>query len=314
MSEKIVYFYKVELKKTKDHSIVPIEELKTILDEIFTKHQNNNAIVLTHKNDVTTEPIVMDIKDNKEDYLFVKLNRKRLNHGLQKRNYSDLSTDDILAPDEILNKGVETSTYCVYGYKHGILSIVSVKGAPPHTTLTRLFELYNKDYFLEFISVPNQDLISELIHGKAPTINKVMIEIPNPRAQILESIFNFSEADLIKSVQENTRCVTLEVKPSSHEALSHDPKTIERFIEALKRCKGEYNKVVLSAKCDASHRQMSYDLYEEYFKYPINIAETHREDGRIVEYDRKTIESKYKQNMMNIYDCYKSVILMVCDR
>ena len=46
-------------------------------------------------------------------YLFARLNRKRPNNSMQKRNYNTYETADVLPPDEIGNNGVEWFTYCI---------------------------------------------------------------------------------------------------------------------------------------------------------------------------------------------------------
>lgn len=312
MSTKMVYFYKVELHDTTNNTELQINQLKQLLKNVFDSNMQNNAIFLTRRDD--TEPMVLDILEDTDEYLFARLNRKRLNNSLQIRQYSDLSTNDVLPPDEIDDKGVELFTYCIYGYKHGILSVAKSNGAPDGKALTRIFQLYDNRYYLDLINVPNQDLIERLINGNSPEINRISIDVPTPDAQILESIFKWNDHEIIDTIRRNTFSLVFDVKPQSHGALNQDPNLIQRMIEAFRTNRQQYKKVVLSGKPDSATRQMNYDLFEEYFKYQISVPEFHQEDGRKVENDKEVVKAKYRLEMMNVYNEYKISILAVCNR
>ena len=58
---------------------------------------------------------------------------------MQKRNYRTYEISDVLQPDEIAQSGVESFTYCILGYSHGILSMVNSKGAPAVSVLSHIF-------------------------------------------------------------------------------------------------------------------------------------------------------------------------------
>lgn len=312
MSNRMVYFYKVELHALEHDAELPIGRLQGLFQDIFSKNVKNNAIFLTRPNDA--EPMVLDILENNDEYLFARLSRKRLNNSLQIRKYSDLSTNDVLPPDEIYDKGVELFTYCIYGYRHGILSVAKASGAPDEKAFRRILQLYHNAYYVDLVNVPNQDLIQRLMEGTSPEINHISIEIPTPDAQILEKVFNFSDTEIINSVARNTMSVVFEVKPQPRGALNQDPKLIKRIITALQNNRQKYNKVVFSGKRDASSRQMSYDLFEEFFKYQISVPEFRQEDGRKVEIDKEEVRARYRLEMMKIYDDYKPTILNVCNR
>ena len=78
--------------------------------------------------------------------------------------------------------------------------------------------------------------------------------------------------------------------------------------------RNRYRSVVLSGKTTTGERQRQYDLYEEYFKYPISVSEYRQENGQKIEREKAEILRDYRLNMMNVYNEYKDIILAVSNR
>lgn len=311
MSTKNVYFYKVSLFSSNPSMEHSIGELKALFDHIFTTNVLNHAIALS-QDDI--EPMTLDIIDNNDEYLFARLSKKRPNNTLQKRDYDTLAIDDVLAADELGNKGIEMFTYCILGYKHGVLSIANSKGAPKENSLNRLFQLYNNNYYLDIDPVPNSDLIRELYDSDSSVINRICVEVPTPDATVLEQALKTTDSELLNVVGSNTQSVVFEIKPQYRSELTEDPKLVKRLIDAFRTSRDSFSKVVLHGKTAHRRKQVGYDLFEEYFKYPIEITEYHQEDNRKVEYPKEQIQMDYRGNMMNVYNEFKNIILAFCDR
>lgn len=81
-----------------------------------------------------------------------------------------------------------------------------------------------------------------------------------------------------------------------------------------KENRNRYRSVVLSGKTTTGERQRQYDLYEEYFKYPISVSEYRQENGQKIEREKAEILRDYRLNMMNVYNDYKDIILAVSNR
>ena len=225
MSTKNIYFFKVTIRDTQNNTEVPVSSFKAIFQSIIDQHSRNGALKLDYQ---SSEPIMLDVLEHTDEFLFARLNRKRPNNSMQKRNYNTYQTTDVLAPDELGNSGVELFTYCILGYSHGILSIVNSKGAPGAGALARVFSCYNNRFSLETEGIPNQDLINELLGGRAPEINRVQVDIAQPSAQILESVFGFNETEILAEMGRNASSLVFEVKPEFRGALSYDPTIISR--------------------------------------------------------------------------------------
>lgn len=311
MSTKNIYLYKVIIRDTETNTEVEVSRFKSLFEDIFEANSRNAALKLTYED---AEPIMLDVLENNDKYLFARLNRKRPNNSLQKRNYNTFKATDVLSADEVAANGVELFTYCILGYSHGILSIVNSKGAPNEGTLSRIFQRFNNRYSLETEGIPNQDLITELLEGETPEINRVQVDIAQPSAQVLQRLFGFNDNEIMQAVSSNSSSLIFEVKPKLRGALINNPNLIDRLIDSFRTNHNRYRSVILSGKSESGERQRQYDLYEEFFKYPINISEYRQENGRKIEIDKLELQSKFRSEMINVYNEYKELILTVSNR
>lgn len=311
MSKKNVYFYELIINHNQSGKSIPVDDYRTILSDIISKESINGSIELTYEQ---TEPVLMDVLENTNEYLFARLSRKRPNNSIQKRNYKTRKTMDVLAPDEIGNNGIECFTYCVLGYTHGVLSIAKSKGAPGAEAFSMLFAMHRREYSAETYGIPNRDLVMELISGKAPQVNRVSIDVARPSAELLEGMFGFKDTELIAAMSRKTASLVIDVKPDFRGYLIDDPSLISKLIDVLRLNQARYNTIRISGKKDGHGPQREYDLYEEYFKYPIDIKEYKTEGGRKIEVSKSIIQRDYKDKMTKVYDQYKSMLLAFVDR
>lgn len=311
MSKKNVYFFELVIQDAHTGMAIPIEQYRGIITKIIEDKSMNNSIELTYEQ---TEPVLMDVIENTDEYLFVRLSRKRLNNSIQKRNYQTRETTDVLAPDEIGSNGIECFTYCILGYTHGVLSIVKSKGAPGKEAFSMLFAMHNRRYTADSFGIPNSDLVKELMAGKAPQINRVLFDIARPSAALLEGMFGFSDEEIIPAMSRKTASLVVEVKPEFRGCLIDDPGLIKKLIEALRKNQSQYNTIKVAGKKEGRGPQREYDLYEEYFKYPIDIKEYRQEGGKKIEVSKLAIRRDYKDKMTKVYDQYKTTILVFVDR
>lgn len=311
MSKKNVYFYKLVLKARKTGKEIQFDVCEDILSDIFSKSCINNSLELTNG---SAEPVLMDIIENTEEYLFAKLSRKRPNNSIQKRDYRTRQTSEVLAPDEIGNSGIECFTYCILGYSHGILSVVKAKAAPGPECFSMLFATHTDDLTADYFGIPNNDLIMELIEGKAPQVNRICFDIARPDPQVMQEVFQFSDDEILSAMSRKTTSLVIDVKPDFRGYLMDDPGLIKRLIETFRDNQKKYNTIKISGKKDGTGPQKEYDLYEEYFKYPVDIKEYRQEGGRKVEENKSKIQRDYRTKMMMIYNQYKTALKLFAYR
>lgn len=311
MSKKNVYFYELIIEDAQTGATIPVDQYRDILTDIFSKKCLNNSVELTYEQ---TEPVLMDILENTDEYLFARLSRKRLNNSIHKRNYKTRKTTDVLAPDEIGNNGIECFTYCILGYTHGVLSIAKSKGAPGKEAFSMLFALHDRRYTADSFGIPNNDLVKELIDGKAPQVNRVSFDIARPGAQLLEGMFGFHDEEVISAMSRKTASLVVDVRPDFRGYLIDDPGLISKLIDALRKSQTRYNTIKIAGKKDGHGPQREYDLYEEYFKYPVDIKEFRQEGGRKIEVSKAAIQRDYLDKMTKVYNQYKNTLLTFVDR
>ena len=150
----------------------------------------------------------------------------------------------------------------------------------------------------------------ELISGKAPQINRISIDVAKPSAELLEGMFGFKEPELIAAMSQKTASLVVDVKPDFRGYLIDDPSLISKLIDVLRQNQVHYNTIRISGKKDGRGPQREYDLYEEYFKYPIDIKEYKTEGGRKIEVSKALIQRDYKEKMTKVYDQYKDMLLI----
>lgn len=124
------------------------------------------------------------------------------------------------------------------------------------------------------------------------------------------SIFGFSDAEIISAVSKKTASLVVDVRPDFRDHLIDNPSLITKLIRLLRSNQPRYNTIKITGKKDNSSPQREYDLYEEYFKYPIDIKEYRQEGGRRIEINKVDIRREYKQKITDVYDQYKEIILL----
>lgn len=311
MANKNVYFYKIVLTDNEHAEEVSTTRFKAIFSDIITRAAINHSIDCTG---TQLEPVILDILEDTDEYLFARLNRKRPNNSIQKRDYATRTITDVLAPDEVLNSGIECFTYCILGYRHGILSIVNIKSAPKWDTLSMMFAVHSPQYLLHAEGIPNDNLVAELSQGRSPEINRIHIDIAQPDAQILEQVFGFCDRAILDEMRMRTSSLVIDVKPTLRGRLIDNPGTIARIIEAFRQQQPQFNSVKVIGKMDRDSRRREYDLYETFFKYPIQINEHRQENGRRLERSKADIQRDYRHEMMTLYDRCKDLLLVLSNR
>lgn len=307
MAKKNIYFYKIEIKNAQTGAIIGATDYYDIMTDIFNRECVNGSIKLTHDQ---ADPVLMDVLENTDEYLFARLSRKRPNNSIQKRNYRTFETTEVLQPDEIESNGIECFTYCILGYSHGVLSVANSKGAPGAEAFPMLLATHNRNYCAECTGIPNNDLIRELLDGNAPKVTKISIDMARPNAQILQGLFGFNDAEVITAVSMKTASLVVDVRPDFRGHLIDDPSIIAKLINSLRMNQAAYSAIKISGKKDNNSPQREYDLYEEYFKYPIDIKEYRHEGGRKIEISKADILREYWLKMTDVYTHYKESILI----
>lgn len=308
MASKKMYFFSVTCRDSSTKANKSMSEFRSAINLIIDKKSINNALDISiDKN----EPMIMDILERNDEYLFVRLSKKRKNNSVQKRDYSTYEARSVLTPEEEESQGIELFTYCILGYSHGVLTLVKAQGAPSESAFNRL--LYGTQLELDIENIPNSKLIDELYAGTTPEVNGITVEIPTPSAAMLQQLFGVSDKALLESIHNNTASVVICAKPQLRSSLLQGRKSVKDLIGGLSQKQG-YKQIKINAKPNSNTKIREYDLFEKYFVYPIEIAEKRRVDGQDIEYTREEMQQEHLRAMCKVYDSYKDLIIAICGR
>lgn len=311
MAKKNIYLYKVVISNTESKKEIELSNYRATIKSITSSKNANNALRIDLNE---SEPMVMDIIEDNDEYLFARLSKKKPNNTMLKRDYKTLKTAEVLAPDELKNNGIEVFTYCILGYTHGILSIVNAQGAPHTEAFSQLFAIYKPEMSLDTIGIPNSDLIKELCDGKSPEINRIHFDMVQPSPKALEQVFGFNDEQLLGAIGQNTSSLVVDIKPDLRGNLLENKTLICKLIALLSKNQARFSSIKISGRQSSKAATKEYDLYSTFFKYQIDIKETRQRGGRKVEVDKETLQKDYRSKMMNVYNFYKQTLLLVSDR
>ena len=115
-------------------------------------------------------------------------------------------------------------------------------------------------------------------------------------------------------MSKNASILSFEVKPDSRQPLFSDAENIVNLVKTLKKHKSEYTSVKITGKSNANESQREYDLYEECFKFEMNIQEYYTENGIKHERNKKILLNDYENGMKKLYDDNKALLCAIAER
>ena len=230
---------------------------------------------------------------------------------------SGLSTKDFIAPSSF---EFRTGRQFRMGKKYGAVSFLQILAPELNDRMLADF-LDMESSLIVSLHIQSVDQIKAIktVKRKITDLDKSKIEEQKKAVRagydmdiIPSDLATYRE--VLQAVGQNASSIVFEIKPDFRGALSTDVNVISRLIGALQQNRNRYRSVVLSGKTTTGERQRQYDLYEEYFKYPISVSEYRQENGQKIEREKAEILRDYRLNMMNVYNEYKDIILAVSNR
>lgn len=311
MAQKTVFFYSLNLKNRRTGEEIAYSRIFPIMKQTISENCIGNSLLLAFDDEIA--PVCLDVLLENQHMASYRLGKRKLNNAVQKRDYRNLDASSVFAPDAT-NLGVELFTYCMIDKQHAILALASKQGAPNAEALTNLFTIYNEAYELECVQIPNHNLIEELYNSDHGELNKILVEVPVPNAQVLSQILQVNDNDVVDCIQEGSQTLCFTVKPTLRGCISDNPERIRRIIDAFKDSVDSFSKVVIQGKKNHSGRQIAFDLKEQFFRYGISVEEYRTENGRPIEYQREEIEQKYHEELESLFTRYSELLQALCDR
>ncbi|MDR7812060.1 hypothetical protein [Lacrimispora sp.] len=314
MAEKKVYFFKVNLR-TKDGEDIDYKDLKDIFIDIIDKNaieqDNFKSIDLTIDDEYTH--IIWDIFDYENSRLFGRFSKQKPSNTMIKRYYKTMEKENIGDGDE-RTAGIEQYTYGNLDYDTGIFSIVGALGAPNEKAIAKALWKYNRDYQIELVPIPNAQAIQDIYEGEGAEITRVEIEVPLPEAGVLQQIFNWDDDQVINVMGDRNLSAGVVLKPLARKGrITRDTEETKGLLDCISRNKAGYNKARIKAKT-INKKLREYDLFDQYFSYPIDIAPYHMQGSKRIYFTVDELVDIYRQNIVYSFETNRRLLKLIVSR
>lgn len=288
---KSSYFFALVIKDQGTEVEQPLSLFKSIIDRIVDEHQNleeqdkEKCCTINISSTEDTMNTIVDIFENTDNHLFARFSKQRPTGSIVGRNYETLKTEPVLGnfPDNV--KGIESYSFVYINYQTLIAEIATSQYSPDETAIG-IFLKKCSNYYVEFKAIPNQVGIDYIFRHKKPVISSFTVDIPVPTSALLEE-FGF-DGDDINELFGNDICAKITIAPTHGTTLvsNEDVPTLVNKI----RQSAAVAEAIFKAR-SATARSRKYNLYNETFKYDIDIPTSHILNGKSISYSEKELKS-----------------------
>lgn len=309
---KSVYFYALDIKEKGTDVLQPITSFKNIIEKIIEpiKEENNYYSIDISSPDDSMKTFV-DIFDYKEDYFFARLSKQRPTNSVVGRNYETLKTEPVMGnyPDNI--KGIEKYSFAYINYKTLIVGIATSQYSPAETAIANLIK-QKSNFYVEAKAIANRNGIDSIFQHQKPVISSFTLDIPNPDPALLES-FGFTDNE-IHDIFANNIQAKISISPAHGKILTSDnnvPTLVDK-IRNLKQ-KAALSGATIKAR-SATTNAREYNLYDEIFKYDINIPTSHIKDGHSISLSEAELLATARIKLIEAYNANYDIIVQIANR
>lgn len=317
MASMTVEFFKVVLKDSSNGKETDYRIIKNIFDAIkkrCTVHKKYKSIDISPNispESVEPKEVIDFFEDQK--YLFGRICRKKLNNAIIKRDYSTLEADEVFTDAESRRQGIEVFTFFLYDYNKGIVSIVNTKGAPGTRSLEKAVDIYNPQYSLEFINIPNEEGIRVLYSSEFPEISKIEFELPAPNAEFLQKVLGLKEDRILEMIQKDVFAASISLKPIPYGKLLKKKESVRNILDILLGEKDNFSKTVVRGNSEKFNSR-NFNLNAKMFTYPIDVKTYKIEYGEKVNYSLEDVIEQFRKGLCRAYEENYELIISIANR
>ena len=296
---KKVYFYKIKIKnkQLKGAKSLDSEEIKKLFCGINGYNEKGEPFSYELKFDSDTDKTVIELLNIMDLKIFGRIGKKEDLNYLHLRSTKDHKSQNINVPDDSY---AEKFTYFYYNLDRGILSYLSIQGAPNFRKFDRfLNELCNDMYEVNVIPVSNKNVI-DYLKGK-DIISGFSLKTTVPADEFLgcENLGLSRDAFI---ALENAESITIDIGVKSKKRKNISQKygkenPVFKLIPNIRSSNSE-----LSAKIKAhnnNERTQIYDVVEDMFTYSIELPNI-KEDTLFNEAMKNALIEAYNNSINDI--------------
>ncbi|MBQ6844712.1 MAG: hypothetical protein IJO60_08790 [Agathobacter sp.] len=300
MSKK-VNFYTVDLFHSSTDIKRDYKDIKALMIEIIeknaTKQKDYWTIDLTRDNDLH---YIADIYEYEHSRLFMRLSCQKPSGTYIYRDYSTNIPEAVLDGSNEEKEGIEVYTYALLDYETGIMSIVNQQSAPSYKVIRHLFMKYKKEFYLEFVPIPNANGIERIYKATEPKISQIEVEVPVPNAVVLEKMFGWDAKDVL-DLQGNSLKATLRLSSVERRVITSTEEETIGLLDCIKNGISAYNKARVRAKAEGIKTQ-DYSFFDENFSYKIDIPLYEPRSGHKHYFTAEELIFIYKDHLSMAYN------------
>ena len=307
---KTAYFFSLTIKNKNTEQVQDISMFPQLIDRIIEHSSapgDYRTIDITPDDD--TLRTIVDIIEHTDEHLFARFSKQRLTNSVVGRNYRTMQTEPVLGKYKEYEKGIENYSFVYINYSTLIAEIAMSQYSPNETSISNLIKMYT-DYYVEIKSLANRNGIEQIFKHVKPTISSISVDIPTPDPVILKHL-GLSDNE-IQNLFGNDLVAKITFSPTyGRTIVSGDD--VETVVAAVKQNKPNLIGAVIRARSH-SGKSRDYNLYEDSFKYDINIPSSHTENGKTISYTEEELITSAKEKLISNYNVNRDIIIPLANR
>lgn len=306
MSQKKVYFFKINMISKKDGIICTNNEFESIFNEILETNTIMNDHIKMIDISEPTDPLhtTSDYITSTDTSIFMRLCKQRIRVGFSARDYKNNKSSDVVPGSNESENGIEICTYAYINFELGVLELVGTQTAPNEKFLNKFFTNYNNNYFVDLLPIPTPHSLDALYNCENPQIKTLDLEVPIPNIGILSESLGWKDSEIESLVLNKNLKVSLCLQPSDSGRGSFicNADDSRNLIDIIKS-KGRkiYNKAKISGK-ENSDNLRNYNFFEENFAFKINVTDHYTSNGNIISHRTDILLETYKSKMIQLFN------------
>lgn len=313
MAEKKVYFFSVVLKRRVNDTIcrerILGERFKSIIDskakELSDKQYINKKykiLDITEKDDIWHNFIEVIIEN--ELAMFLRLTKQQSRNNYRGRDYTDFKGTNLLPGNDESINGIEGASYAYLDFEQQIIEVISTNLTPGEKALSKAFKLYDDKYYIDFVSIPNEDSVEELYNSNNSYIRRLELDIPRPNIGYLSEILNWDSERIADVISADNLKVSLVLGSSGKGGyIADNEEKTKGLINFVRRTIDTYSRAVAYGKKAGKTSDLrKYDFIEKNFSYSINVSEKRQENRKVIALSLSEIMKSYYNQMKKCFD------------
>lgn len=288
MSEtKKVYFYKVKIEKLvfkneinkRQKEKVEMQEMITVFSDLFSKVSADEGVICSLDNDpAKTTAEFFNNADSEKD-IFGRIGKEEDINYLRVRNNKDRKGEELVLEDDTYP---EKCTYFYYNLETGILSYISLGGAPKYKKFERILAQILKDnkFSVSITAIANLDAAKSI--QKNSKLNSLKVRIAVPRDDFLgcENL-GLSKSDFISAKDLDYFTIELTMHGKRRKGVSDDKQGSEFLVKLFNKVRQNARGNLRYGKIKGSNpgeRTREFDLFEELVTNQVELPTVQLQD------------------------------------